>query len=145
MPQEDRAGFKILDVACGTGLVGVHLASLGFKIIDGVGEKVVDAVAVAADFDVTPAAAAFNETVIFHVAAVSITTAVVDAAAASEANSVPATADTVVVTHGHHFFRRGGEDFFFMCTWVKNGYRGGAVFGCHSLGEEGGKGGEENF
>ncbi len=29
-----------------------------------------------------------------------------------------------------------------MCTWVKNGYRGGDVFGCHSLGEEGTK---ENF
>ena len=28
-----------------------------------------------------------------------------------------------------------------MCTWVKNGYRGGDVFGCYSLGEEGGKGG----
>ena len=28
-----------------------------------------------------------------------------------------------------------------MYTWVKNGYRGGDVFGCHSLGEEGGKGG----
>ncbi len=91
MPQEDRAGFKILDVACGTGLVGVHLASLGFKIIDGVGEKVVDAVAVAADFAVAPAAAAINETVFVHVTAVSI------AAAASEANSVPAAAVTVVV------------------------------------------------
>ncbi len=100
MPQEDRAGFKILDVACGTGLVGVHLASLGFKIIDGVGEKVVDAVAVAADFSVAPAAAAFNETVSFHVAAVSITTAVVDTAAASEANSVPAAAVSVVVLLG---------------------------------------------
>ncbi len=32
-----------------------------------------------------------------------------------------------------------------MCTWVKNGYRGGDVFGCHSLSEGGGKGGEENF
>ncbi len=26
-----------------------------------------------------------------------------------------------------------------MCTWVKNGYRGGDVFGCRSLGEVGGK------
>ncbi len=49
--------------------------------------------------------------------------------------------DIPFITHGHHFFRRGGEEFFFMCTWVKNGYRGGDVFGCHSLGEEGGKGG----
>ena len=33
-----------------------------------------------------------------------------------------------------------------MCTWVKNGYRSGDVFGCHSLGEEGaGKGGEKVF
>ena len=48
-------------------------------------------------------------------------------------------------THGHHFFRRGGEEFFFMCTWVKNGYRGGDVFGCHSLGEEEGKGGKKIF
>ena len=48
-------------------------------------------------------------------------------------------------THGHHFFRRGGGEIFFMCTWVKNGYRGGDVFGCHSLGEEGGKGGGEKI
>ncbi len=49
-------------------------------------------------------------------------------------------------THGHHFFCRGGEEFFSMCTWVKNGYKGGDVFGCHSLGEEGGKGGgKKNF
>ena len=48
---------------------------------------------------------------------------------------------TLVITHGHHFFRRGGEEFFSMSTWVKNGYRGGDAFGCHSLGEEGGKGG----
>ncbi len=91
MPQEDRAGFKILDVACGTGLVGVHLASLGFKIIDGVGEKVVDAVA--ADF----AVAAINEAVLVHVIAASIAATAVDAAAASEANSVPAAAVTVVI------------------------------------------------
>ncbi len=47
-------------------------------------------------------------------------------------------------THGQGFYHRGGEDFFFMCTWIRNGYRGGDVFGCHSLGEEGGKGGKEN-
>ena len=35
------------------------------------------------------------------------------------------------------------EEFFFMCTRVKNGYRGGDVFGCHSLGEEGSKGGRK--
>ncbi len=35
---------------------------------------------------------------------------------------------TPLPTHGHHFFRRGGEEFFFICTWVKNGYRGGDVF-----------------
>ncbi len=32
-----------------------------------------------------------------------------------------------------------------MCTWVKNGCRGGDVFGCHSLGEGGVKGERENF
>ncbi len=51
----------------------------------------------------------------------------------------------IVVTHGHHIFRRGGEEFFFMCTWVKNGYRGGDVFGCYSLGEKGVKGGKKIF
>ncbi len=38
---------------------------------------------------------------------------------------------------GHHFFRRGGEEFF-LCAWVKNAFRRGDVFGCHSLGEGGG-------
>ena len=28
-----------------------------------------------------------------------------------------------------------------MCTLIKNGYRGGDVFGCHSLEKEEGKGG----
>ncbi len=38
-------------------------------------------------------------------------------------------------THvGTTFFIEVGR-FFFMCTWVKNGYRGGDVFGCCSLGE----------
>ncbi len=50
-----------------------------------------------------------------------------------------------VTTHGHRFFHRGGEEIFFMCTWVINGYRGGDVIGCCSLGEGGGKGGGENF
>ncbi len=48
------------------------------------------------------------------------------------------TPSCLVNTHGHHFFRRGGEKFFFMSAWVKNCYRRGDVFGCHSLGEEGG-------
>ncbi len=44
---------------------------------------------------------------------------------------------------GTVFFTKGVK--IFSCTWVRNGYRGGNVFGCHSLGEEGGKEGEEKF
>ncbi len=33
-----RAELRILDVACGTGLVGLHLHALGFRNIDGVGK-----------------------------------------------------------------------------------------------------------
>ncbi len=33
-----RAKLKVLDVACGTGLVGLHLHALGFRNIDGVGK-----------------------------------------------------------------------------------------------------------
>ncbi len=32
-----------------------------------------------------------------------------------------------------------------MCTWVRNGYRKGDVFDCHSLGERGEGGGKKNF
>ncbi len=45
---------------------------------------------------------------------------------------------------GTTFFVEGGR-IFFMCTGVKNGYRGGDVFGCQSLGEERGKGGERKI
>ena len=45
---------------------------------------------------------------------------------------------------GTAFFVEGGKNFV-MCTWVKNGYRGGDVFGCCSLGKGGVKEGEENF
>ena len=45
---------------------------------------------------------------------------------------------------GATFFLEGVK-IFFMCTWVKNTYRGGDVLGCHSLGEEGSKGGEKIF
>ena len=43
---------------------------------------------------------------------------------------------------GTTFFIEGVKNFFFMCAWVKNASRGGDVFGCHSLGEGGGEGGE---
>ncbi len=37
---------------------------------------------------------------------------------------------------GITYFVEGGK-IFFVCTLVKNAYRGGDVFGCHSLGEVG--------
>ncbi len=36
-------------------------------------------------------------------------------------------------------FCRGVEEFFFMCTWVKNGYRGGDVFGAIAWVKRGGE------
>jgi len=38
VPEAERAAIKILDLACGTGLVGKELHKLGFRHIEGVGE-----------------------------------------------------------------------------------------------------------
>ena len=42
VPKEQRGTLRVLDVACGTGLVGKHLHHLGFRTIDGVGEYLID-------------------------------------------------------------------------------------------------------
>ncbi len=43
------------------------------------------------------------------------------------------------------FLIEGANNFFLVCMGQKWLYRGGDVFGCHSLGKAGGKGGERNF
>ena len=36
--KKDRANFKVLDVAAGTGAVGLYMRSQGFKNLDAVGK-----------------------------------------------------------------------------------------------------------